>query len=116
MERLEPDVHYFIPVTLTSKKGHEPYYMLNCTQKIMAERLDLSQLNYTPMENEPPRPGPPSQNDILKLDANAVAGKHLWYSRWRRYYFLSDELFQSIKVLKRLNLEAFRVVLISNNT
>jgi hypothetical protein len=112
VEQYEPDVHNFIPVALTSKSTTERYFILNYTQKIRAERYDLSQLNYIDHSQGGKIPVAPHLDDMLTIDGKLTEGKHLWAGRWWPTFYLSDQVYQEFVKLKRRNCFCHRVKII----
>jgi hypothetical protein len=107
VERLEPGVHQFLPVTLRNgKRGQTlemPYYHMIVLTKIEAIDVDRSEsLTYGRLGKRPPAASVGfSFNPHVAIDAAAVQGHHLWRDPWMTMrFFMSDALFDALAKAK----------------
>jgi hypothetical protein len=109
VESLDGEMHNFIPLTLSSKTETFSYYILNCTQKILIERFDMSEIKFSTRYNGEEYPNVPHMDDMLVIDGNQISGRHLWQGYYTDRYYMSDQLYKRLKSLKRLNIRFDRV-------
>jgi hypothetical protein len=109
VESLDCEIHNFIPLTLSSKTETFSYYILNCTQKILIERFDMSEIKFSTRYNGEEYPNVPHMDDMLVIDGNQISGRHLWQGYYTDRYYMSDQLYKRLKSLKRLNIRFDRV-------
>jgi hypothetical protein len=119
VESLEPGRHQFLPVTMLRRSG-DPYpgrfYLLNALQKVDAIIVEKSDVIWHRIEAPQPD-GTVREGRWLEirgmpqltLNADAIAGRHLWLDRHGGgHLFFSNELMEQVNRAKLRKLRWFQ--------